>query len=83
MTSEEMFASIGELTDREESEAAYLVARMIELRRETIEADTTSQLKPCQFIEVYERVRDSTLMSATRRASSSTGTFRAAPQAPL
>lgn len=61
MTSEEMFASTGELTDREE---VYAMDRleMLRLRRKMIEANTTSQLKPCQVIEVYERVRGKKLL---------------------
>lgn len=61
MTSEEMVASTGTITDREQ---AYAMARleMLRLRGEMIEANTTSQLKPCQVIEFYERVRGKKLL---------------------
>jgi len=56
-----MVASTGTITDREQ---AYAMARleMLRLRREMIEANTTSQLKPCQVIEFYERVRGKKLL---------------------
>jgi len=56
-----MVASTFTITDREQ---AYAMARleMLRLRRELFEVDTTSQLKPCQVIEFYERVRGKKLL---------------------